>query len=125
MQVEGVLVQAIIRDHRGFFITASCCGIPFVSDASIAEARALRDGLLLAVLMGCNKIEVNSDCMDVVDVMKNGGNSLGPGAAIYEECSFLCRNFSEVLFLHCPREANMTTNGLATRSETLLILLWM
>lgn len=35
---------AIIRDDRGFFVASSCCGIPFVSDPSTAEAHALRDG---------------------------------------------------------------------------------
>ena len=64
------------------FVAASCCGIPFVSGPSTAEAHALRDGLLLAGQVGCNRIEVNSDCMDVIDVMSNGGNSLGPAAAI-------------------------------------------
>jgi hypothetical protein len=29
-----------------FFLVASCCGIPFISDSSMAEARALRHGLL-------------------------------------------------------------------------------
>jgi hypothetical protein len=32
--------------------------------------------------------------MDVIEVMNEGGNSLGSAAAIYKECSFLCRNFS-------------------------------
>jgi hypothetical protein len=62
--------------------------------------------------------------MDVVDVMKNGGNSFGPAAAIYEECSFLYRNFSEVLFLHCPREANMVAHVLASRSEGSQLIVW-
>jgi hypothetical protein len=96
---------AIIRDDRGFFLAARCCGISLVSYASIAEARALRDGLLLSGQMGCNRLEVNSNRMDVIDVMKNGGNSLGLVVVIYEECSFLYRNFSQVYFYHCPRKA--------------------
>jgi hypothetical protein len=55
--------------------------------------------------------------MDVIDVMKNDGNSLGPAAAIYEECSFLCRNFLEVYFFHCPKEANKAAHILASHSE--------
>jgi hypothetical protein len=54
---------AILRDDTGGFIAASCCGIPFISETSSAEARALRDGLNFAGQVGCNKIEVNSDCM--------------------------------------------------------------
>ena len=32
--------------------------------------------------VGCNMILVKSDCMEVVEVMKNGGNSLGVAVAI-------------------------------------------
>ena len=89
---------AVIRDDRGHFLSASCRGIPFVSDPATAEAHALRDGLILAGQIGCNRLEVNSDCTEVIDVMINGGNSLGPAAAIFEECTLLCRNFSIVVF---------------------------
>jgi ribonuclease HI len=65
---------AIIRDDTGVFLAVSCCGIPFISDPSSAEARALGDGLILAGQIGCNRIEVNSDCMDVIEVMNQGGN---------------------------------------------------
>ena len=108
---------AIIRNDRGKFLAAGNCGISFAYDPSTSEARALHDGLLLAGQLGCNRIEVNSDCADVIEVMKNGGNSLGPAAAIYEECSFLSRNFTEVLFSHCPREANVAAHVLASRAE--------
>jgi hypothetical protein len=78
---------AILRDDKGLFLAASCFGIPYVSDVSTAEARALRDGLILAGQIGCNRIEVNSDCLDMIEVMRNGGNSFEPAATIYEECS--------------------------------------
>ena len=80
---------AVIRDDRGFFIAGSNCGLAHVLDASMAEARALRDGLILAGQAGCPKILVNSDCMEVIAIMNDGGNSAGPAAAIYEECTFL------------------------------------
>ena len=68
---------AVIRDDTGDFIAASSCLIPFVQDATMAEARALRDGLLLAGQIGCTKIIVNSDCWDVISTMQDGGNSVG------------------------------------------------
>ena len=67
---------AILRDHTGFFVAASCSNIPFVQDAATAEARGLRDGLLLANEMGCNKICVEGDCMEDIEIMQNGGNHL-------------------------------------------------
>ena len=104
---------AIIRDHFGSFISAGRWNLQYVEDAATAEACALRDGLLLAGKIGCNKLMVESDCSDVVEVMQNGGNSLGAAAAIYEECTFLRRNFARVSFSHCPREVNMAAHELA------------
>ena len=53
---------AVLRDEAGFFVAAFCSDIPFVEDASTTEARGLRDGLLLANEVGCNKIYVKADC---------------------------------------------------------------
>ena len=116
---------AILRDDRGLFLAASNYGVPFAVDPATTEAQALRDGLLLAGQIGCNRIEVNSDCVEVIDVMKEGGNSLGPAAAIYEECTLLCRNFTEVVFSHIPREANMAAHVLASRSEGNQSTVWL
>ena len=55
--------------------------------------------------------------MEVVEVMQNGGNSLGVAAAIYEECTLLCRYFTRVIFSHCPKEANRAAHNLARFSE--------
>ena len=44
--------------------------------------------------------------------MQNGGNSLGATAAIYDECTLLCRNFARVIFSHFPREANVAAHNL-------------
>ena len=60
----------------------------------------------------------------MIDVMVNGGNSLGPAAAIFEECTHLCRNFTEVVFVHCPREANMAAHVLASHSEGPMSIVW-
>ena len=106
----------VIRDHLGSLISCGRRRLQ-VEDAATAEASALRDGLLLAGEVGCNKLLVESDCMEVVEIMQNGGNSLGAAAAIYEECSFLCRSFSRVSFAHCPREANKAAHVLASLAE--------
>jgi len=56
--------------------------------------------------------------------MKVGGNSIGVIAAIYEECSFLRRGFSNVKFDHCPREANNVAHILACNFEGSLPIIW-
>ena len=95
-----------------------------MEDAATAEARGLRDGLLLANEVGCNKIYVEADCLEVIEIMLSGGNSLGPAAAIYEECTFLCSNFISIVFSHCPREANMAADLLAKNSEVSRTIVW-
>ena len=49
---------AVIRDATGSFIAAAHSYIPHVVDAAMAEAFALRDGLLLAQQIGCNRVEI-------------------------------------------------------------------
>ncbi|KAE8772036.1 reverse transcriptase [Hordeum vulgare] len=104
---------AVLRSNKGVFIAGSCSDISFAEDASSAEARALRDGLLLASEVGVQQIIVESDCQDVIDIMLLDGNSLGPAAAVYEECSFLVKNFSLIQFAFGPREENMVAHTLA------------
>jgi hypothetical protein len=60
----------------------------------------------------------------VIEVMQHGGNSLGPRAAIYEECNFLSRNFVEVFFYHCPRETNIAADSLARYAEGPMSTTW-
>uniref|UniRef100_A0A0A9BCZ9 RNase H type-1 domain-containing protein n=1 Tax=Arundo donax TaxID=35708 RepID=A0A0A9BCZ9_ARUDO len=107
---------AIIRDDQGMFLASSCRGVEYVTDAQTAEDLALRDGLILAGQIGCMKIMVESDCMEVVEIMREGGDTRNVTAAIYEDCTFLCRGFSHVSFNHCPREANKVDHVLACNS---------
>lgn len=120
LESETGATGAVIRDDRGSFIAASSSGLPHVADAPTAEARALRDGLILAGQVGCNKLVV----MDVVDIMNSGGNSNGPAAAIFEECFFLAVNFSSISFFHCPRESNEAAHVLASRVEGNMSTVW-
>lgn len=72
----------ILCDENGFFLAVSCSDIHFVEDAATTEARGLRDKLLLAKDVGCKKFMVETDCIEVIEMMQNGGNSLGPASAI-------------------------------------------
>ena len=105
---------AIIRDCTGSPIAGDSWNIPTIDTPSTAEACALRDGLIIAGNVGCNRILVESDCMEVVEVMQNGGNSLGVAVAIYEEY-FPLSQFTRVIFSHCPREANRAAHLLASQ----------
>jgi hypothetical protein len=104
----------IIRDEHGLFVAGSNCIIPFVDSVATAEAMTLRDGLTKAASMGCSRLVVNSYCIEVIQIMKNGGYTQGPTAAIYDDCVYLCGELVDVIFEHCPREANNVVHVLAT-----------
>ena len=76
-QLRGT-TGAVIRDDRGNFIVGGNNKIECCLDALTAEALALRFGLYLAHKTGCNHAIINSDNMEVIDTMKNGGHSAGP-----------------------------------------------
>ena len=87
-QLRGT-TGAVIRDDRGNFIVGGNDKIECCLDALTAEALALRFGSYLAHKAGCNRVIINSDNMEAIDTMKNGGHSTGPAAAIFEDCYFL------------------------------------
>jgi hypothetical protein len=124
LNVDEGATGAVIRDDSGSFIAWNNCGISSITDAALAEARALRDGLLLAGQVGCTKLIVTSDCMEVISTMLNGGNSIGAAAAIYEECTFLARGFSHVNFIHSYRESNLVAHVLASKAEGPYSVCW-
>ena len=59
-----------------------------------AEATALRYGLCLAQTNGWNKVSVNSDNIELISTMNEGGRSADLAATIFDDyyhiaCSFL------------------------------------
>ena len=78
-----------------------------------AEVHTLREGLLLAQHVGCSRIMVQSDCLEVVETMKQGGFSATAGAPIYEECKMLWQDFSSISIEHCNRDINRVAHNLA------------
>ena len=47
---------------------------------------AFRFGLSLAQRVGCNRLMINSDNLEFIDTMKNGGRSAGAATAIFDDC---------------------------------------
>ena len=63
--------------HDGAQIAGGRLSIRTIDTPSTAEACALQNGLITARTVRRNRLLVESDCMEVVEVMQNGGNSLG------------------------------------------------
>ena len=107
---------AIIRDHTGQAIALAQRFLQHVGDAPMAEAFALLDGLRLAEQVGCNRILVNTDCMQVVSTMRDDGFSATTAAAVYDDCFKLWQEFSLISIEHCNRDANQVAHELARNS---------
>lgn len=58
---------AVIRDIRGNFIAAQCKFIPVAANAITTEAMATRDGLAFANSLGLDRIEAESDSLQVIN----------------------------------------------------------
>jgi hypothetical protein len=58
-------------------VAASNDTLDYVRDAPMAEAYALRNGIYLALSLGCSRVIVNSNCMDIIETMLNGGQPGG------------------------------------------------
>jgi ribonuclease HI len=87
--------------------------VAHVVDAPMAEAYTLKEGLMLAQHIGCNRLIIQSDCMKVVETM-NGGFS-----ALYDECITIWSGFQEISIEHCSRDANQAAHELAKRAMLL------
>ena len=59
---------------------------------------------------------MQSDCMEVVEIMKEGGFSANLAAAIYDECITLWSWFQEISIEHCSRDSNGVAHELARRA---------
>lgn len=99
-------VGTIIRDCAGSMLVAAHSYIPHLVDAPMAEAYALKEGLMLAQYIGCNRLIIQSDCMEVVEIMKDGGFLANSAAAIYDDCNIIWSGFQDISIEHCSREAN-------------------
>ncbi|KAI5011675.1 hypothetical protein ZWY2020_013812 [Hordeum vulgare] len=79
----------------------------------MVEAMTLRFGLTLAQKVGCNRLIINSDNMEVIETMKDGGRSTGAAAAIFYDGFHYACDFVASRFEHCNREANKVAHELA------------
>jgi hypothetical protein len=63
--LEAGAIRAVLRNYTGEFIAASSTYIPHVPSAIMAESYAMKEGLALAMRLGCNRIVAESDSTEV------------------------------------------------------------
>jgi ribonuclease HI len=117
-------VAVIIRNHLGEVISGGAWPKRNLMDAKVAEAEALRHGLLLTENLGCSPVIVESDCLELVEAC-NGADLWGPYTPILIDCFQIGQRLGMLKIQHCPREGNMVAHKLAKRCfETDSIIQW-
>ncbi|EEC72520.1 hypothetical protein OsI_05906 [Oryza sativa Indica Group] len=114
----------VLRDHLGACVTASQAFLPYVLDApTMAEAFALRDGLALAQHIGAKNVIVQTDCMQVVSTMMDGGFSATAAMSVFDDCKLMWDGFGTISIEHCNRNSNQVAHELARFQFTSFYLL--
>ena len=101
------------RDRYGVFIAASCATIPYVADAFLAEAMAMKSRLILAESLGYTSIQIESDALEVVNACSGQERMWSEATAIYADCFIIAGMIGNVEFTHCRWEANEAAHNLA------------
>jgi hypothetical protein len=73
----------------------------------------MKEGLLLAISMGCNTIIAESDAIEVIEACTGKEVWWSEAAAIFANIIDSTITIGEVKFTHCPREANKVAHELA------------
>jgi ribonuclease HI len=85
-----------------------------MASASMAEAAALKEGLLLAISVGCNAIVAESDSLETIEACTGEQVWWNDSSAVYAaDCVDLASTIGSVSFKHIPSEANKVADDLA------------
>lgn len=103
----------IARDSRAVFVAGDCRRLRGPSPV-IAEALALREGIVTAHNLGLDRIILESDCLNLVEACK-GGKQVGEAKVIVEDILKLQVTFQSCSFSWCSRNwnkaAHLTANA--------------
>jgi ribonuclease HI len=101
---------AVLSDHKGEVIGASCCPLTNVLDTTTAGSS---QGMEFLEQIGCSHMTIESDSLELIQSCNGSVEVLSPYSAILAEYFVKASQMSEVSFQHYPREANQVAHELA------------
>jgi ribonuclease HI len=104
---------AIIRDSHGGFLAANSIFIRHVTSAAMAEALAMRNGLLLANTRGFSAVEAESDSSEVIQYCSGNERFWNEATAIYADIVTQAGYIGNVEFKKCGRDMNKVAHEIA------------
>ncbi|XP_042962413.1 uncharacterized protein LOC122296675 [Carya illinoinensis] len=105
--------RAILRDRTRRTLLAASILESDVEEVEHIELLVIFRGLQLCAGMRIHHIQVESDCLMVIEALNQESMSNSLYGEIYHEIKQLSSLFGECLFTHVYREANMTAHLLA------------
>ena len=106
-------IGAVIRDDFGKCIGCLARSLSHVGTALQVEAKALRTGMLFAMHHGWDTLEVEMDCITLVNALHRDEEDFSEIGRIVDDCNMYASSFAFIQFRHVYRQANGVANRLA------------
>ncbi|TVU02695.1 hypothetical protein EJB05_51796, partial [Eragrostis curvula] len=97
---------AILRNEEGITLAVEGRWLENLADAVTAEAMAVREGLLRAVALGCDKVILEIDNISLANSIQSGEPDRSAIFGLWHEIQELSRSFSSFAISFVRREAN-------------------
>lgn len=110
--MKGGHTAAVLCNHRGEAMSGGSFLFDHVLNTPSADGLALKNGMILADELGCSRVIVESDCLELINACNGVAEILSPYSTILAGCFHPAQRIGSVSFVHCPREANMVAHSL-------------
>ncbi|XP_074289342.1 uncharacterized protein LOC141614496 [Silene latifolia] len=110
---EGVTMGVVCRDSNGDVMWGVSTGREQQWEVPVAEACAVLDGLEEAVQRGIQNVEIESDCLQVIEVLKDRKTGRSGFAHLIEDILDCSTKFQSVIWSHVSRNNNCVAHALA------------
>ncbi|XP_074290776.1 uncharacterized protein LOC141617478 [Silene latifolia] len=110
---EGVSSGVVCRDDRGVVMWGLTVVREEEWDPKFAEAMAVHDGLEEAKTRGIQQVVVESDCLQVIDALKDKRSGRSSFSLLVDDILLLCNSFQSVVWSHTSRINNSVAHALA------------
>ncbi|XP_074298748.1 uncharacterized protein LOC141629676 [Silene latifolia] len=110
---EGVRTGAVCRDVRGEVLWGLSIGRALSWKVHVAEAVAVLDGLEEGVARGIQKVELESDCLQVIDAIKGKKQGRSMFLLVIEDIMEISYKFQSIILSYTHHDNNCVAHELA------------
>ncbi|XP_074306273.1 uncharacterized protein LOC141641513 [Silene latifolia] len=110
---EGVATGMVCQNYRGEVLWGGTVAQEQLWDFHIAEAVAIMDGMEEALRRGVVRVEMESDCLEVIEALKSGKHGRSIFSQVVEDIIVLSSNFQSISWTHTSRVNNCVADALA------------